>query len=197
MLSELLQDRAALYVSGAMPAPQRENFELVLDFHDELRAHVAGLQETATAVVLTHVSASAAPPADLKTRLLGTLATLPAPAEPAALLVTGGDGRVEWANPAFSAMCGFSLAELKGQKPGHLLQGPETDSAAVHRIRTALQQRRACRETLVNYHKDGTRYRVSVAITPVLDDEAQPLWFVAQERKLPAAPTRGLAVSLP
>jgi hypothetical protein len=39
MLSELLQDRAALYVSGAMPAPERENFELVLDFHDELRAH--------------------------------------------------------------------------------------------------------------------------------------------------------------
>ena len=195
MLSELLQDRAALYVSGAMPAPERENFELVLDFHDELRAHVAGLQETATAVVLTQVSPTAAPPASQNARLHGTHAMQPEPAEPDALVVTGGDGRVEWANPAFTAMCGFSLAELTGQKPGHLLQGPETDAAAVQRMRTALQQRRPCRETLVNYHKNGTRYRVSVVITPVVDDEAQPLWFVAQERKLPAAPAQGLAVS--
>jgi hypothetical protein len=27
---------------------------------------------------------------------------------------------------------------------------------------------------------------VAVGITPVLDDEGQPLWFVARERKLPA-----------
>ena len=51
MLSELLQDRASLYVSGAMTAPERENFELILEFHDELRRMVAGLEEVGTAVV--------------------------------------------------------------------------------------------------------------------------------------------------
>ena len=197
MLAELLPDRAAPYVSGAMTAPDRENFELILTFHDALRTHVAGLQEVANTVFLTHAPALDAAPAALKTRLLGTLATLPPPPEPDALLVTGGDGLVEWASPAFTAMCGFSLEELRGRKPGRLLQGPDTDEAAVHRIRTALRQRRTCRETLVNYHKDGTRYHVSVAITPILDDAEQPLWFVAQERRLSAPPARGASAARP
>ena len=44
---------------------------------------------------------------------------------------------------------------------------------------------RPCRETLVNYHKDGSRYVVDVSIAPVLDDAAWPCWFVARERRLP------------
>jgi PAS domain S-box-containing protein len=100
------------------------------------------------------------------------------------LVVTDPAGQVEWVNPAFTGMCGYALDELKGRKPGHLLQGPDTDRAAVNRIREAIRDRRPCRETLVNYHKDGSRYRVDLRITPILDDKSQPHWFVAQERKL-------------
>ena len=80
-----------------------------------------------------------------------------------------------------------SLAELKGHKPGHVLQGPETDRVAVGRIRTALRERQSCRETVVNYHKDGSNYRAEVNIMPILDDAGEPLWFVARERKLAEA----------
>jgi PAS domain S-box-containing protein len=100
------------------------------------------------------------------------------------VVVTGPDRLIHWVNPAFTAMCGYSLAELKGRKPGALLQGRETDLEAVGRIREALRQHRPCRETLVNYHKDGSAYRVDLRIAPVLDDEGAPLWFVARERKL-------------
>ena len=103
------------------------------------------------------------------------------------VVVTGPEGLVEWINPAFTAMCGYSLTELKGRKPGQLLQGPETDAAAVDRIRSAVRNCLPCREQLVNYHKDGTLYRVDIAIAPVLDDAGQPLWFVATERELKAA----------
>jgi PAS domain S-box-containing protein len=185
MLSELLQDRAALYVSGAMTEPERDGFEVILEFHDELRSHVTGLQDVVTAIVMAHVPPAAAPPAELRARLLGALDGLPRPSEPDGLVVANGGGLVEWVNPAFTALCGFSLAEIKGRKPGHLLQGPKTDVAAVARIRAALQARRPSHETLVNYHKDGTLYRVDVRITPILDDDRQPLWFVAKERKLP------------
>jgi PAS domain S-box-containing protein len=101
-------------------------------------------------------------------------------------VATNPEGLVEWVNPAFMAMCGYSLEELKGRKPGRLLQGPDTDPTVVERIRQALRARSACRETLLNYHKDGSRYRVEVSIDPILDDEGQPLWFVARERKLPS-----------
>ena len=36
----------------------------------------------------------------------------------------------------------------------------------------------------MNYHKDGSSYLADIRIMPVLDDEGQPLWFVARERLL-------------
>lgn len=184
MLSEVLQDRAAQYAAGAMAAPEREAFEILLEAQPELRELVEGLREVVTAMTLADAGPAATPPAALKARLLGELERLPARPEPAGLVVTDARGLVEWVNPAFIGMCGHSLAELRGHKPGHVLQGPETDRAAVDRIRHALRARQACRETLVNYHKDGTKYRAEVRIMPVLDDAGEPLWFVAKERKL-------------
>ncbi len=187
MLSELLQERAALYVSGAMTALERENFELVLKFHSELLAQVNALQDVGTAVVLSHLPGAPTVSGAVKDRLFGRLDTYPRDTEEECVVVTDPDGLVEWVNPAFTAMCGYSLAELKGRKPGALLQGPETDAAAVGRIRSAVRECVPCREQLANYHKNGTMYRVDVAIAPVLDDDGQPLWFVATERELKAA----------
>lgn len=185
MLSEVLQDRAALYVAGGMTAPERENFELILEFHQSLQSYVAGLQEAAVAVVMTRVPMVATLPADLKKRILGAVDALPAASEPDAMVVTNAAGLIEWINPAFTVMCGYTLAELRGRKPGQLLQGPATDRAAVARIRAAVNERCACEETLVNYHKDGSLYRVKLNLTPILDDDRQPLWFIAKEQKLP------------
>lgn len=108
MLSELLATRAALYVAGTMPAADRDVFELVLEFQPELRAEVADLSQVAAALALTDPRPAAAPPSDLKTRILSSLGTRPAPNPSAAMVVTDPQGRVEWLNPAFSAMCGFS-----------------------------------------------------------------------------------------
>jgi PAS domain S-box-containing protein len=193
MLPELLQDRAAIYVSGAMTSAERENFELVLDFHDELRAHVAGLQQVLATVLMSEPAAAAAPPPALKARVLGALGVQPPARDPEGMVVTNGEGLVEWINPAFTAMCGFSLDEIKGRKPGHLLQGPGTDPASVERIRRSLREHRCCREILVNYHKNGSPYRVDIRIEPVLDDHQQPLWFIAKERRLPDDATLGVA----
>jgi PAS domain S-box-containing protein len=183
MLADVLQDRAALYVSGEMNAPDREAFAVLLEFHDELRSHVAVLQEAMAGAVVSQMPV-VAPPAGLKARLLAELAAAPEIPAPDALVVANPDGLIEWINPAFTALCGYELAELKGRKPGELLQGAATDRVVVERMRGALRERRPCRETLVNYHKDGSMYRADIRITPILDDEGQPLYFVAQERKL-------------
>jgi PAS domain S-box-containing protein len=187
MLTELLQDRAALYVSGAMTAPERENFELILEFHSPLRAHVAALQEVGTSVLLSQAKRPRAVNSVLKQRLLSALDAHPRQLQPDGIVVTGPGGGIEWVNPAFTAMCGYSLDEIKGRKPGAFLQGPATDAAGVQRIRDALRERRACREELVNYHKSGSAYRVDIAISPILDDAGEPLWFVAREKELRSA----------
>jgi PAS domain S-box-containing protein len=188
MLPQLLEDRAALYVAGAMTALERENFELVLEFHEGLRRQVATLCDVAGELALAAASPAPAPSAELKARILGNLdAHQPRKTEQAALVVTNPFGLVEWISPAFTDMCGFTLRELKGRKPGHLLQGEATERSAVQRIGSALRHHRPCRETLVNYHKDGSDYLVDIRITPILDDEDKVLWFVAKERKLPDA----------
>ncbi|GAB1487990.1 hypothetical protein MASR2M8_04330 [Opitutaceae bacterium] len=166
-----------------MTAAARENFELILEFHEEVRALVADLQEALTAAIVANLPSGAKPPAALKARILDALADRPAQSDDAtAVVVTNAAGLLQWINPAFTKLCGYTLDELKGLKPGQRLQGPDTDPAALARIRAAVQARQPCRETLVNYHKDGTRYQADIAIAPVLDDDAQPVWFVARER---------------
>lgn len=183
MLSDLLQDRSALYVSGAMPAAEREAFEVLLEFDPALAAHVAALQEAAAFSVLGPRPVLAAPPVNLKERILAAAAATPQ-VGPDALVVTDPAGCIVWINAAFTGMCGYSLDELRGKKPGHILQGRDTDVATVARIRSAVAERRACREQVVNYHKDGSAYRADVRIAPILDDAAEPLYFVARERVL-------------
>lgn len=185
MLAEHLQDQAVRYVSGAMTAADRASFEVILEWRADLRALVAGMEDSVAGLVMAAAPSLERPPKELKARLLGAVDHLPARPDPICLVVTDVAGCIEWVNPAFTTMCGFTLAELKGRKPGHLLQGQETDPAAVARIRESVRARRACRETLVNYHKDGSSYRVDVSIAPMPDEDGQPLWFVARERKLP------------
>ncbi len=185
MLTDFLQDQAALYASGGMTAQQREPFELVLEFHDELREFVAGLVEVGASLTLANLPAGgiAAPPA-LKARIAGLIASMPQHSTPEGMVASGPDGLVQWVNPAFSAMCGYTLEELRGKNLGPILQGAETDRATAERMRHAVHQSRPCRETILNYHKNGTPYWVEVAITPILDDAGQPLWLVAREREL-------------
>lgn len=185
MLSDLLQDRAALYVSGGMTETERQGFEVLLEFDPELQRHVASLREAVAAALAGRASPDdSGPPAGLRERILAAAEGTAQQQDPDALIVTDGAGRVIWVNEAFERLCGRPLAEMAGRKPGQVLQGPQTDPATIERIRQALRDRQPCRAELVNYHKDGSRYRVDAQICPFLDDEGRPVWYVARERRL-------------
>ena len=185
MLTDFLQDQAARHASGGMTAQEREPFELVLEFHDELRALVTGLVEVGASLTLASLPSQAvAVPPGLKARIARLLPDHPQHAAPEGMVMSGPDGLVQWVNPAFSAMCGYSLDELRGKNLGPILQGAKTDRDTAERMRQAVHQYQPCRETILNYHKNGTPYWVEVAITPILDDAGQPLWMVAREREL-------------
>jgi PAS domain S-box-containing protein len=186
MIDETLQERASLYSCGGMTADERQQFELIIEFHDEVREFVTGLAEVAAAITLaTRDPGHARPSAGLKTRILGMLADKPQQTRPESFVMSAPDGLVQWVNPAFSAMCGYSLDELRGKKLGPILQGQKTDRETAERMRRAVREHKPCRETILNYHKNGTPYWVQIAITPILDDAGQPLWLVAREREIP------------
>jgi PAS domain S-box-containing protein len=185
MTNDFLQNQAALYASGAMTAEERDQFELILEFRSELREFASGMMEVGAAVTLAaQPPAGTAPSQGLKARLAGLIANRPQHRTLEGLVVSGPDGLVQWINPAFSAMCGYTLDDLRGKKLGPILQGPKTDHETAERMRRAVREYRPCRETILNYHKNGAPYWVDVAISPIFDDAAQPLWLVAREREL-------------
>lgn len=101
-----------------------------------------------------------------------------------ARVITNRIGLVTSANPAFSGLSGFSFGEIRGRKPGALLQGEETEPEAVELIRQAVRKGLPCVTEMYNYRKDGTRYRVRIEIEPLRDREGNLIGFEAVETRL-------------
>jgi len=94
------------------------------------------------------------------------------------------DGEITAINPAFSALCGYSFSEIRGQKPGSFLQGPGTDATEVDAVREAVKAARPVQVELTNYHKDGSAYRVHISISPQYNSQGELLGFEAEEREI-------------
>jgi PAS domain S-box-containing protein len=86
-----------------------------------------------------------------------------------AVVITDSHGRCEWVNEGFVQLTGYSLDEVVGRKPGHLLQGAETDQGTVAEIGDALRAGKGCDVEIVNYTKAGAPYWVRLQITPIRD----------------------------
>ncbi len=185
VLTKFLQNQAALYSAGFLMAEEREQFEIVLEFHPELHGFVAGMGEVAATMALaTGSTPDVVASPGLKSRVAHLIAGRAQQTSAEGLVMCGADGLVQAVNPAFTHMCGYTLGELRGKNLGPILQGAKTDSATAARMRSAVQERRPCRETILNYHKNGTPYWVQIAIAPIFDDEGELLCLVAREHEL-------------
>ena len=187
MIDDQLAEHAALYAVGAMTAEERELFEPILEFHCELRAHVSALLEVAAATAVAHPPESLPQQQCLKSRIMAATEGRPQ-TQGNGIVVAGPDRRVLWINPAFSEMCGYALAELEGKSLSQILQGEKTDRAVAERMRGAVREHLPCRETILNYHKNGTPYWVEIDIRPFRDDSGCVRWFVAHERQIADLP---------
>lgn len=185
MIDESLHELAALYALGALPAREREEFEMILGFHPELASQVAAFEEvTAAAVFETLPVGGPCPCPTVKDRVLAQISACKQRRADCGFVMTDAGGLVHWVNPAFTAMCGYSLDELRGRKLGPILQGAETDPDTAQRMREAVHECRPCHETILNYHKEGHPYWVEIAITPIRDEAGGTRWFIASEREV-------------
>lgn len=95
------------------------------------------------------------------------------------VIITDANGLIEYTNPGFERMTGYDFDSVKGQKPGHFLQGPNTDPATVARLREHIGSGVACYEEILNYHRDGTPYWISLTINPIRDQSGKIQRYVS------------------
>jgi PAS domain S-box-containing protein len=101
-------------------------------------------------------------------------------------IITDAEGRIEWVNEAFTRVTEFTLEEARGKKPGHLLQGPETDPATVEVMRCAEREGRGFEVEILNYSKSGKLYWLSVEAQPILDEQGRLVQFIAVQSDVTA-----------
>jgi diguanylate cyclase (GGDEF)-like protein/PAS domain S-box-containing protein len=97
------------------------------------------------------------------------------------VIITDAAGRVSWINDGFERISGFTLDEMRGYKPGDLLQGPDSDPAVVTEMREALEQRQDLEVDLVNYTKNGRPYWIRIHCSPLHDASGVLEGFMAIE----------------
>ena len=95
------------------------------------------------------------------------------------VIITDREGRTEWVNQAFVRRTGYTLEEMAGRKPGHLLQGPDTSRTEVDRVRAAIANGESVHAELLNYTRQGEPYWVSFQISPIRDSQGQVERFVS------------------
>ncbi len=82
-----------------------------------------------------------------------------------------------YVNPAFERTTGYSYEEAVGRNC-RFLQGPDTDPAAVQRVREALSGEEHATVTVLNHRKDGTAFWNELALSPVYDGDGALTHFV-------------------
>ncbi|MBT9554452.1 MAG: PAS domain S-box protein [Myxococcales bacterium] len=103
-----------------------------------------------------------------------------------AVIITDPTGRIEWVNEGFTRTTGYTFAEVLGRRPGDFLEGPETDSAAVARMREAVHRAQPYSLELVNYRRSGQAYRTHIELTPLRDSDGTLTGFMAVETDITA-----------
>lgn len=93
-------------------------------------------------------------------------------------IITDAEGRIQWVNDGFTKLSGFRLEEIYGQKPGAILQGPLTTDESRKAIRRGLDSKEPFTVEIINYHRNGTPYDISLSITPILNEKEEVVQFV-------------------
>ncbi|TCO77051.1 putative bifunctional diguanylate cyclase/phosphodiesterase [Chromatocurvus halotolerans] len=95
------------------------------------------------------------------------------------VIFTDANGLLTWVNRGTERISGYTLAEMRGHKPGHLLQGEKSDPDTVAHMHRQLQAGEGFQVEIINYAKTGREYWTHIACSPVLDRDGQLEGFMA------------------
>ena len=94
------------------------------------------------------------------------------------IVITDTDGKIQYVNPAFTAMTGYTSEEAVGQYPRILKSGLEPAEFYAE-LWSTIRSGRVWHGELINRRKDGTFYHEEMRITPVRDSTGEIVSYIA------------------
>ena len=101
------------------------------------------------------------------------------------IVITDLEGRIEYVNPKFERLTGYTLDEVRGQNPRVLKSGEQGPEYYRDLWRTILAGKEWYGE-MHNRRKDGTLYWEYATIAPIFDENGQMTHFVAIKEDITA-----------
>ncbi|RYE69365.1 MAG: EAL domain-containing protein, partial [Oxalobacteraceae bacterium] len=105
-----------------------------------------------------------------------------------AILTTDQDGCIDYVNPGFSSMTGYSFQEICGRTPSFLKSGKVSEETYAQ-LWVTLEKGNIWRGEMSNRRKDGAEFWCGMTVSAILDNDGRPVQFVSvmedtTERKL-------------
>jgi PAS domain S-box-containing protein len=101
-----------------------------------------------------------------------------------AVIITNAKGETEWINDSFSEMTGYTIQELLGKKPGHVLQGSNSDQATIAFMKNQIENGLPFSCEIVNYTKAKEKYWVRIHCQVIHDKQGEVLQYFATQENI-------------
>ncbi|GAB4431518.1 MAG: hypothetical protein Kow0031_12630 [Anaerolineae bacterium] len=103
-----------------------------------------------------------------------------------AIVITDTEGIIEWVNPAFSTLTGYSLAESVGHNPRDLIRSGRHSRTFYSQMWQTILAGSVWQGEIINRRKDGSFYTEEQTITPVPDKTGRITHFVSVKQDVTA-----------
>ncbi len=97
---------------------------------------------------------------------------------PSSIVITDLEGRIEYVNPQFTRITGYTAEEVRGKNPRLLKSGLNPPETYVE-MWDAITQGRPWRGELINRKKDGSLHTEMIIITAVTNAQGRPTHYIA------------------
>lgn len=103
---------------------------------------------------------------------------------PAAVLIVGTDGGIQYVNPQFTQVTGYTLEEVKGRNPGILRADPGTESEKYTELWKKIEAGKTWSGTFKNRKKNGEIYWAFASISGLRDHNGNIVNYVGVQEDI-------------
>ena len=100
-----------------------------------------------------------------------------------AICITDKNGIIEFINPAFTRLSGFSLAETLG-KPGSIQKSGKHDAAFYRALSSTIESGETWQNRIINKRKDGSLYPAMMTISPIINGQNEITHYIGLQQNL-------------